>query len=364
MRAHRSLRLSTTIAAIVVAGVAFAACGSDDGGGSSASAGATPETKASTEPVTLRLGYFPNVTHAPAIVGIEGGIFEKSFSDNVTLEPTSFNAGPDVITAILAGQLDASFIGPGPSISGFQQSNGEAIRIVSGAASGGAFLVVKPEIKDVDDLKGKTLSTPQLGNTQDVALRAWLKEEGLETDTSGGGDVSILPQENSLTLTTFQSGDIDGAWVPEPWATRLIEEGGGKILVDEADLWPDGKYVTTNVIVATSFLNDHPDVVKQLIEGEIDSIDYIETNTKKAEEYTATGIEKASGKPIAPELVTASFENLTFTVDPIPSSLVKDAKDAKALGLIDSADVKGVYDLKILNRVLKANGEPAIEVRP
>jgi NitT/TauT family transport system substrate-binding protein len=278
----------------------------------------------------------------------------------VTLEPKSFNAGPDVITALFSGALDASFIGPGPSISGFQQSNGEAIRIVSGAASGGAFLVVKPGIKDADDLKGKTLSTPQLGNTQDVALRAWLKEEGLSTDTSGGGDVSILPQENSLTLTTFQSGDIDGAWVPEPWATRLVEEGGGKILVDEADLWPDGKYVTTNVIVNTSFLNDHPDVVKQLIEGEREAIRSIATNPKKAEQLTATGIEEASGKPIAPELVTASFKNLTFTLDPIPASLKKDARDAYDLGLIDSADVKGIYDLKLLNEVLRANGEPAV----
>jgi NitT/TauT family transport system substrate-binding protein len=358
MRDHRSLRTFTALLAIVLAGVGLAGCGSENGGSSVAS---SDTTAASTEPVALRLGYFPNVTHAPALVGIEGGLFEDNLGDNVTLETTSFNAGPDVITAILAGELDASYIGPGPSISGYQQSNGEAIRIVSGAASGGAYLVTNPEITSVDDLKGKTISTPQLGNTQDVALRAWLKEEGLETDTSGGGDVSILPQENSLTLTTFQQGQIDGAWVPEPWATRLIEEGGGTVLVDEADLWPDGKYVTTNLIVATSFLNDHPDVVKQLIEGNLAAIDFIETDTAKAEEYTATGIDEATGKPIAPELVTASFENLLFTADPIPSSLVKDAKDAFDLGLIDSADVEGIYDLKILNRVLRAARRPTVK---
>lgn len=360
MTTHRALKTSIALLAIVVAGTALTACGSD-GSSTKAAADTSASTKPSTDPVTLRLGYFPNVTHAPAIVGIEGKIFEKHFANNVTLEPKSFNAGPDVITAIFSGALDASFIGPGPSISGFQQSNGEAIRIVSGAASGGAFLVVKPDIRKPADLKGKTLSTPQLGNTQDVALRAWLKDKGLSTDTSGGGDVSILPQENSLTLTTFQSGDIDGAWVPEPWATRLVQEGGGKILVDEADLWPQGKFVTTNVIVATSFLNDHPEVVKQLIEGELASIDYIRTNPTKAVELTATGIETASGKPIKPELVTASFKSLTFTVDPIPSSLVKDAKDAYALGLIKSADVKGIYDLKILNQVLKGKGQPAIK---
>ncbi len=358
MRTHRAFKTSVALLALLVAAATLAACGSDDDKSGSDS---TATTKASAKPVTLRLGYFPNVTHAPALVGIAGGIFEKTFAKNVTLEPQSFNAGPDVITAILSGALDASFIGPGPAISGFQQSNGEAIRIVSGAASGGAFLVTKPDITSPEDLKGKTISTPQLGNTQDVALRAWLKEEGLSSDTSGGGDVSILPQENSLTLTTFQSGDIDGAWVPEPWATRLVEEGNGKILVDEADLWLDGKFVTTHVIVATSFLNDHPDVVKQLIEGEIAAIDFIKTNRPKAEDYTATGIETASGKPIAPELVTASFTTIEFTVDPVPASLIKDAKDAYDVGLIDSPDVRGIYDLEILNKILQAKGEPKVK---
>lgn len=358
MRKPRAFRTSIALLAVVVAGAALAACGSD----SDSSSGSDPSsTKASSDPVTIRLGYFPNVTHAPAIVGIQGGIFKENFGKNVTLTPQPFNAGPDVVTAIFSDALDASFIGPGPSISAFQQSKGDGIRIVSGAASGGAFLVVKKDINRAADLKGKTIASPQLGNTQDVALRSWLKEKGLSTDTSGGGDVSILPQENSQTLTTFQSGDIDGAWVPEPWATRLVDEGGGKILVDEADLWPGGKFVTTNVIVSTGFLNDHPDVVKQLIEGELASIDYIKANPAKAQQLTADGIEEASGKPIPVDLVKASFGNLTFTVDPIPSSLEKDAKDAAALGLIDSADVKGIYDLKLLNEVLKARGEPAVK---
>jgi NitT/TauT family transport system substrate-binding protein len=359
MRIHRALRTSVALLAVVVAGAAFAACGSDSN--DSGASGSTTTEKGGGEPVTLRLGYFPNVTHAPALVGIQGNIFKDHLGDNVTLETSSFNAGGDVITALFAGELDASFIGPGPSISGFQKSNGEALRIVSGATSGGAYLVVKPDITSADDLKGKTISTPQLGNTQDVALRAWLKEKGLASDTSGGGDVSILPQDNALTLTTFQSGDIDGAWVPEPWATRLVEEGGGKILVDEADLWPGGKYVTANVIVSTSFLKDHPDVVKQLLEGEIASIDYIKKSPAKAEALAGDAIEKATGKPIAPELVTASFKNQQPTVDPIPSSLEKDAQDAYDVGLIDSPDVKGIYDLKIRNGILKGKGEAAIK---
>ena len=326
--------------------------------GSSSSPSGTSSITASKEPVTLRLGYFPNVTHAPALIGIEGGIFEQTLGSNVTLQTQSFNAGPDVVTGLFADQIDASFIGPGPSFSAFQKSNGEAIRIVSGAASGGAFLVVKPSISKPADLEGKKVASPQLGNTQDIALRTWLKSKGFSTDTSGGGDVSVVPQENSLTLTAFQQGQIDGAWVPEPWATRLVDEGGGKILVDEADLWPDGKFVTTDLVVTTKFLRAHPDVVKQLIEGEIAAIDLVRTNRTKAEGYVAAGIQKATGKPIPANLVTASFDSITFTVDPIVSSLEKGAKDAAALGLIPSADVKGIYDLSILNQILKTSNAP------
>jgi NitT/TauT family transport system substrate-binding protein len=360
MRTHRAFKTSVALLAVVIAGAALAACGSSD-----SSSGSSSTTKAasggSSAPVTLRLGYFPNLTHAPALVGIQGGIFKKNLGKNVTLKTTSFNAGGDVITAMFAGSLDASFIGPGPSISGFQKSDGKALRIVSGSTSGGAYLVVKSDIKSAADLKGKTISTPQLGNTQDVSLRAWLKSKGLKTDTSGGGDVHILPQDNSLTLTTFESGDIDGAWVPEPWATRMIKEGHGKILVDEKDLWPNGKYVTANVIVSTDFLSAHPDTVKQLIEGEMASISYIRTNPSQAQKLAGEAIQSATGKPIAPDLVAASFKNQTFTVDPIPTSLVKDAKDAYAVGLITSPNVKGIYDLKILNQILKEKGQAAIK---
>jgi NitT/TauT family transport system substrate-binding protein len=336
------------------------ACGSSSSSSATkANASGTSSTTASTEPVTLRLGYFPNVTHAPALIGIEGGIFQKKLASNVTLETKSFNAGPDVVTGLFADQLDASFIGPGPSTSAFQKSNGSAVRIVSGAASGGAFLVVKPSITKPADLAGKKIASPQLGNTQDIALRTWLKSKGYTTDTSGGGDVSVVPQDNALTLTAFQQGQIDGAWVPEPWATRLVNEGGGKILVNEADLWPNGRFVTTDLVVTTKFLNAHPDVVKQLIEGEIAAIGLAKTNRKAAEGYVATGIQKATGKAIPPELVTSSFDSITFTIDPIATSLKKDAKDAAALGLIPSADVKGIYDLSILNEVLKATGQQA-----
>jgi NitT/TauT family transport system substrate-binding protein len=356
---HTPRTLMTTLAGLVAV-VLLAACGSSSSSDTSSSGSKTSSTTASTAPVDLRLGYFPNVTHGAALIGLEGGLFQKNLGKNVTLKPQVFNAGPDVVTAIFSGALDASFIGPGPSISAYQKSNGDAIRIVAGAASGGAFLVTKPSITKPSELKGKKIATPQLGNTQDIALRSYLKKQGFTTDTSGGGDVSIVPQDNAVTLTAFQQGQIDGAWVPEPWATRLVQEGGGKILVNEADLWPKGRYVTTDLIVAKTFLDAHPDVVKQLLEGELAAIKLAKTNRTQAEAYVASGIQKASGKTIAPGLVTASFDSIDFTVDPIAASLAKNAVESKALGFITSADVKGIYDLTLLNQVLKDDGQAAV----
>ena len=238
--------------------------------------------------VELRLGYFPNVTHATAIVGIENGIFQDKLGSDVTLTTQTFNAGGDVVEAIFNGGLDASYVGPNPAINAWAQSEGTAIKIVSGATSGGAFLVVSPDITSADQLAGKTLASPQLGNTQDVALRAWLKEQGFETDLEGGGDVSVTPLANADILTAFTTGDLDGAWVPEPWATRMIEEGGGHVLVDERDLWPDGKFVTTHLIVATEFLNAHPDVVKGLLEGQVAANQFVNENADEAQQVVAS----------------------------------------------------------------------------
>jgi NitT/TauT family transport system substrate-binding protein len=313
--------------------------------------------------VTLRLGYFPNVTHASALVGVEGELFEESLGDNVTLETATFNAGPAAVEALFSGAIDATYIGPNPAINAFAQSDGEAIRIVSGATSGGAFLVVNPDIERPRDLEGKTIASPQLGNTQDVALRTWLEDKGFEADTTGGGDVSVVPQDNAQTLELFRSGDIDGAWVPEPWATRLIDEGGGEILVDERDLWPKGRYVTTHLIVATEFLEENPEVVKQLLEGQVAANGLIEEDPEEAQDLVAQGIENATGTAIPPELVAATFETLTFTNDPIASSLRRSAKNAEAVGLLEPVDLDGIYSLKLLNQVLEADGQPKVKGR-
>jgi NitT/TauT family transport system substrate-binding protein len=352
------------LAAFLVAG----ACGSDNSGsagaGTTAAAGATTTaagvTTTSGEKVTLRLGYFPNITHATALVGVENGIFADKLGPNVTLQPTTFNAGPNAIDALFAGSIDATYVGPNPAINGYAKSKGEALRIISGATSGGAFFVVKPDINGPADLKGKTLATPQLGNTQDVALRAWLKSNGLNTDASGGGDVSIKPQDNAVTLDAFKQGQIQGAWVPEPWATRLVQEGGGKILVKEADLWPGGKFVTTQLVVRTEFLKDHPDVVKGLLEGQVAANDYVNKNPADAQKAANDQIEKITQKRLSDAVIAAAWPNMTFTDDPVATSLVKSANDAVALGLLDKPDLTGIYDLSLLNEVLKDASEPEV----
>lgn len=343
------------IALGVVLLLAAAACSSSDNkpsaAGSSGSGGGAP--------VTVRLGYLPNITHAPALVGVEKGFFQQSLGAN-TLQTATFNAGPDAVDALFADSIDAAFIGPNPAINAFQKSNGQAIRIVAGSTSGGAGLVVKPGINSAADLKGKKIATPQLGNTQDVALRAYLKANGLGTDTSGGGDVSVIPQANADTLTQFASGDIDGAWVPEPFFTRLQQESGGKVLVNEKSLWPNGQFVTTHLVVATKFLQAHPDAVLDLITGEDQAIKFINSSPADAQKAANDDIAKITGKPLKDTVVSAAFANMTFTLDPIASSLQKSAQDAKDAGLLDSTNISGIYDLTQLNQFLQSEGQAPV----
>jgi NitT/TauT family transport system substrate-binding protein len=343
----------------------LAACGSSKATtvGSSATTAASAagaSTTASGEKVTLRLGYFPNVTHATALVGVEKGIFAGALGPNVKLETQTFNAGPAAIEALFGGALDASYIGPSPTINAYAKSKGAALRIISGATSGGASLIVKQDINSAADLKGKKLATPQLGGTQDVALRAWLKDQGLNADTSGGGDVSIQPQDNGATLDAFKTGSIDGAWVPEPWATRLVLEGNGKTLVDERTLWPGGQFVTTHLIVSTKFLTDHPDVVKRLLEGQVKANDYVNANPADAQKAVNDQIEKITQKRMTDATLAASWKNLSFTNDPVASTLGASAAKARAVGLLDKVDLTGIYDLDPLNEVLKAAGQTEV----
>jgi NitT/TauT family transport system substrate-binding protein len=356
-RRHR--RMTHWLALLVAVGLLAAACGDDDDA-ASAGDGAGQDSGADAQPSgTLRLGYFPNVTHAPAIIGVQEGIFQDALGDGVDLQFQTFNAGGEAIEALIGGSIDATFVGPNPAINGYSQSD-DLLRIVAGTTSGGASLVVRDGIDSPEDLEGTTLATPALGNTQDVALRAWLLEQGHETDQSGGGDVAITPQENPDTLTAFQDGSIDGAWLPEPWATRLIQEAGGHVLVNEADLWPDGQFVTTHLIVAKGYLDDHPENVRALVSGLLDAIDVANGNAAEAQAATNDGIEADTTNRLDDATIAAAWDNLTFTPDPIASSLEKSKDDAVEVGLLDDVDLDGIYDLSILNELLAERGEQEV----
>jgi NitT/TauT family transport system substrate-binding protein len=342
---YRRLGSLAVLTAVAAATLGTAACGGDSSGGSG--------------PVTLRLGYFPNLTHAPAIVGVEKGIFADKLGPDVKLETKTFNAGPEAIEAIFSGALDAAYIGPNPTVNAQSKSKGQAIRVISGAASGGVALVVKPEITSVEQLKGKKIATPQLGNTQDVAVRYWLKDKGLTTTKEGGGDVKIVPQANSQTVETFRSGAIDGAWVPEPYVSQL-QNAGGKVLVDERDLWPGGKFVITNLVVSTKFRDAHPDVVNKLVEGQVAANDYVNKNPDDSQQAISTAIGKITGKPLDVKLIKQAWPTLTFTNDPIAASLKAGLDHAVAVGLTQPVDLKGLYDLTDLNEVLKAKNQAEV----
>jgi sulfonate transport system substrate-binding protein len=311
-------------------------------------------------PVTLRLGYFPNLTHAPALIGVEKGFFEERLGSAVTLRAQTFNAGPDVVTAIFSGSLDIAYIGPNPAINAWAKSKGAAIRVIAGSTSGGAALVTKPSITTPAQLKGKTIASPQLGNTQDVALRSWLKSQGYATTEEGGGDVKVKPQPNAQTIDTFKAGQIDGAWVPEPFASRLVVESGARVLVNEASLWPGGKFVTTHVIVRTVFLKAHPDLVENFLRGHVEAVEYANANPGDAQSVVNAALEKLTGKPLKPDTITAAWKNLTFTVDPVATSLRSSAKHAEEIGLLDPVDLDGIYDLGPLNTVLSELGKSPI----
>jgi sulfonate transport system substrate-binding protein len=315
-----------------------------------------------TDRVTLRVGVFPNITHAPGLVALAADGPLRQLLPNADIAVTAFNSGTTAVEAMFADAIDITYVGPNPAINAYAKSDGTAVRVIAGSTSGGAFLVVRAGINSAADLRGATIASPSLGNTQDVALRTWLAAQGLTTDTAGGGDVSVVPQENAQTLETFMAGTIDGAWVPEPWATRLITEGGAHVLVDERDLWPDGQYVTTQLMVATSFLTAHPDVVRRIVLADIQAVDFANQHPDEAQAIVNDEIERFTTKQLGPDLLAAAWKNLAFTVDPVAASLQKSATDAEALGLLkDPGDLSGLYELGPLNELLRALGREPVK---
>lgn len=343
------------LAALIVLLALAVACGGRASGKGQSDNGAGAK-------VTLRLGYFANVTHATAIVGVASGIFASNLGPNVNLQTTTFNAGGDEVQAFFSNALDAGYMGPNPTVNAYVKSQGDAVRVISGATAGGAFLIVQPGIHTAADLKGKTVATPQLGNTQDVALRTWLNAQGLKTDAQGGGDVAIVPQGNADTLNAFKAGSIAGAWAPEPWASRLLLEGGAVALVDERTLWPHGAYVTTQLVVRTAFMQQHPDVVAALLRGQIEANAFVNAQPQQAQRTVNGAIATLTGQRLSEPVLAAAWKNLTFTNDPLASSLKQAARDAAALGFVNLAgnDLDGLYALGPLNGLLRAANQPEV----
>ncbi|WLW51381.1 aliphatic sulfonate ABC transporter substrate-binding protein [Streptomyces sp. YU58] len=310
---------------------------------------------------SVRIGYFGNLTHGTALVGMQKGFFQKELGAT-QVKPAIFNAGPSEIEAINSDSIDIGWIGPSPAINGYTKSDGKNLKIIGGSASGGVKLVVNPKkIKSLKDVKGKKIATPQLGNTQDVAFLNWIAEQGWKVDAdSGKGDVSVIRTDNSITPDAYKSGSIDGAWVPEPTASKLVA-AGAKVLLDEADLWPDKKFVITNIIVRQQFLKEHPKAVEAVLKASVEANKWINANPDQAKAAANAQLESDSGKALPADVLDPAWKSIQFTNDPLASTLNTEAEHAVKAGLLEKPDLKGIYDLTLLNKVLKAEGESTVD---
>ncbi|MBI3321913.1 MAG: ABC transporter substrate-binding protein [Candidatus Omnitrophica bacterium] len=322
-----------------------------------------PQTskKGSESGVTVRVGYFPNVNHAQALVGQATQWFDRRVE--APMEWKAFHAGPTAMEALLAGAIDLSYVGPNPAVNAYVRSKGQALRIVAGAASGGASLVVRSgaEIQAASDFLGKRVASPEIGNTQDVALRHWLNTQGLEA----GKALQVFAVKNPDIVTLFQRKELDAAWVPEPWATRLLQEADGRLFLDERDLWQARQFPTAVLVVRTAFLRQHPAIVKQFVQAHQELTVWIADHPQEARTALNDVLARVAGKPLPSRVLEEALTRLDITYDPIPDALVTAAKRASALGYLPAAadrlgNLGGLFDLTWLNEVLREHGKEPI----
>jgi NitT/TauT family transport system substrate-binding protein len=352
---RRSTRRVATSIALLTTAVVVGACGS-----TTSPSGAAKQP----DPATLNLGYLVNFTHAPALIGVAQGFFQGAMPAGTTVKTTTFSAGPAESEALLGGTLDAAFVGPGPAINAFLKTKGKVL-IVAGTASGGAGLVVSSAIASGNfpaDLAGKTLASPQLGNTQDIALRSWLATKGFGTTINGGGQVKIDSSSgNSVSLQNFKAGKIAGGWVPEPYESEFILQGHGTLAVDEASLWPGGQFPTTVLVVSQNLLQNHPDIVSDLLKGLVKSINWINSNESAAPAAVNTALAATTGgKALKSNVLALAWTHLSFTLDPFAADLQIDANHAKSLTFTKTSNINGILDLGPLNSILAAAGTPTV----
>jgi NitT/TauT family transport system substrate-binding protein len=353
MRGILAGAVAVTGGALLIAGCSSSSSSSSSAPSSSSPSG-TASAAAAAAPVTVRLGFLANITHAPALIALKDGYFKSALGSAGSVSPTVYSSGTEETTAILAGQLDAAYVGPNPAINSWEKSGGTAIKVVSGVATGGAEIVVKPSISSASQLKGDSLATPSLGNTQDVALRYYLKQNGLATTSTGGGDVLVKPTTpNSDAVLEFQSGQIAGASEPAPYDVEMVKDGG-KVLLSEPGS-------TTLLMVTQSFLSAHPAIVADLLKANLQALDLIKSDPTKAEADADAEYASYTGKAIKSSLVAASFAQIDFTDDPDETSIATAASEAVSLGLLkEPVSLSGMYDLTELNSLLSAAGQPTV----
>ena len=309
----------------------------------------------------VRLGYFPNITHAQPNVGLKRGIFQKNLGASVKLSPKVFNAGPSAIEALLAGELDILYVGPSPALNGYLRSDGQALRVIAGAASGGALFVARKEVQlsRKEDYAGKRIASPQIGNTQDISLRSYLKEMGLET-RERGGTVTILPIANPDILTLFLRDQLDAAWVPEPWGSILVRTAGAKILVDERDLWPGGRFVTTVVVAAKRFLDQSPDLAGKILKGHVETTLWIQQHRREALQILNQEIASLTHKALPNEVMEEAMGRVEVTWDPLVPTIERFYERSVDLRYSKRGNLQQLCDLRLLNKVLREAGLPEI----
>lgn len=322
--------------------------------------------KAAPKKEIIRVGYFPNITHAQAVIGIADGTFQKFLGKEIEIKKFIFNAGPSVIEAMLARQLDLAYVGPNPAINGYLKTKGTLLKIVAGAASGGAALVVRSDlgIKNVKQLEGLKLASPQIGNTQDVALRYYLKNNGFKLREQGG-KVEVLPISNPDQLNLFLKKEIDGAWTVEPWVSRLVDEAGGMVFLDERSLWPEGRFVTAHIIVNQTYLKKYPEKVKNWLQAHVQITRNINSNKAAAIKRLNQELKKITGSSLPDKIIYRAFKGLNLTYDPLPQSLYVSAERAYDLGFLgkNKPNLSKIYDLHLLNEVLKELKIPEVAMK-
>jgi len=284
------------------------------------------------EPVVLRVGHFPNVTHAQGVIAHRNGWFEQRLGPDVKIQWFVYNAGPSAMEAIFANSIDLTYVGPSPALNAYSKSRGDEVRILAGAANGGAALVVQPDgrIKVPADFRGKKVATPQLGNTQDVECRAWLTQQGF-TITQLGGDVLVLPTANPDQLNLFKDQKIDAVWTVEPWVSRLEREANAKVFVNQRET------VTTVLVSSAKFLREHRELAKKFAAAHAELTEWIQKNPAEAQKILREELTAETTRPIPAELIAQAWQRLEFTTKIAAPALNKFVKDAQAAGFMRGA---------------------------